>query len=80
MLQPIQRSGTSMTARSGIWILLAVGFLANKAFGIRQDLRSGRQITNWDVGVLLLWSVVLCFWTFSLFWDWKRRGDARKVV
>jgi hypothetical protein len=80
MAQSTQRSGISMAVRSGLWILLAVAFLAQVAFRIHRDHLAGRPITNWVAAQLALWSIVLCFWTFAAFWDWKRRNDARKVI
>ena len=80
MPQQTQRSGISMSVRSSLWILVSVAFLVQIAFRIHRDHVEGRPVTNWVVAQLALWSVVLCFWTFGAFWDWKRRNGARKVV
>jgi len=80
MPQQTQRSGISMAVRSGLWILVSVAFLVQVAFRIHRDHLAGRPVTNFVVAELALWSVVLCFWTFAAFSDWKRRNDARKVL
>jgi hypothetical protein len=80
MPQPTQRSGISMAVRSSLWILVSVAFLVQVAVRIHRDRLAGQPVTNWVVAQLVLWSVILCFWTFGLVWDWKRRRDARKVV
>ena len=74
------RRGASMAVRSGVWIVIALGFLVNKVLTIQHYRQQGKLVTNWDVGVVVLWMGVLCFWIFGAIWDWKRRMDARKVV
>lgn len=80
MVQSTQRSGTSMAVRSILWILVSLAFLVRDALGIRRLHEEGRAVTNWIVVQLVLWSVVLVFWTFAGWRDWKRRNEARKVV
>ena len=80
MVQPAQRSGTSMLVRSTIWILLSLAFLVQSSLRIRSFHQDGLPVTNWMVGQLVLWFGVLCFWAFAAWRDWKRRSEARKVV
>ncbi len=80
MAQSAPRSGVSMAVRSGLWIVVSIAFLVQVSLRIHRDHLTGIPVTNWVVAQLALWSVVLCFWVFGAYWDWKRRKDARKVV
>jgi len=80
MPQPTQRSGVSMAVRSALWILVSLAFLVQGSFGVHRFHQEGRPVTNWVVAQLTLWLIVLCFWVFAGWRDWKRRNSARKVV
>lgn len=80
MPQSTSRSGVSMAVRSSLWIVVSIAFLAQVGLRIHRDHLAGVPVTNWVVAQLALWAVVLCFWIFGTYWDWKRRKDARKVV
>ena len=75
-MQPLTpRRGTSMVVRSTIWIVLSLAFLVQGFLRIYGYSRDGRPVTNWMVGQLVLWLVVLGFWTFAAWRDWKRRNE-----
>jgi len=80
MAQSTARSGVSMAVRSGLWILLSIAFLVQIGFRIHRDHLAGLPVTNWVVAQVALWTLVLCFWIFGAYSDWKRRKYVRKVV
>ena len=75
MMQSIQRSGVSIAVRSIIWIVLSLAFLVQGFLRIRAYHQDGLPVTNWMVGQLVLWSVVLCFWMVAAWRGWKRRTE-----
>ena len=80
MPQSTPRNPVSMTVRSTLWIVVSLAFLVQGFLRIHSYQQDGRPVTNWMVGQLVLWFVVLGFWTFAAWRDWKRRNEARKVV
>ena len=80
MAQSTPRSGVSMAVRSGLWVVVSSAMLVHVGLRIHRDSLAGKPVTNFVAASLALWIVVLCFWIFGAYFDWKRRKDARKVV
>ena len=80
MSQETPKSGVVTTSRVVLWIVVATVFLVQVGLRIHRDNAEGRPITNWVVAQGALWTLVLLFWSWAGWREWKRRSDAGKVV
>ncbi len=62
------------TMRSGLWIVVAIGFLVRDVLRISAARSGGRPVTVWMALQLALWLAVLGFWSFAAWRGWKSRA------
>jgi hypothetical protein len=61
--------------RASLWIILSVVFLVQVGLRVHRDNAVGRPITNWVFAQGLLWILVLCFWSYAAWRNWKPRNE-----
>ncbi len=74
------KSAVMTTTRVMLWIVVAAVFLVQVGLRIHRDHLAGTPITNWVVAQGALWTLVLLFWSWAAWREWKRRRDAGKVI